>query len=346
MSSSNRRSYLEAGGWVVVGALLISLAFNFAHYVVSADKLILREFNQEEENCRRAYYEAPPPPDLSTFSTRQQNLKTYREKKADNKKSARDYCVQRRAALASERQATTADIAIWVGGFTLLAAMFAAIFARQAAVATHESAIAGHKSAEATQRALNLSKRIAGQQKIDARRSQEFSRQSANAAARSAKVAEDALRGLERPYLFPHVTGSFLINIPRQGSTSGRTMWPNAEVKFINYGRIPAIPLVLSLEFDHLTRLADQLPQDPNVIIDPNTVIRPDGETGSFRKDMLLLDDAAVDSIVKGRTFIWFYGCLTYLAPTGDEHETAFCWCYNGLTGRFGPYAHKQNRIT
>lgn len=154
MSRSNRRSNLEAGGWVVVGALLISLCFNFAHYVVSTDKLAFREFNKEEEDCRRASYRNPPPPDLSTFSNRQQNLKTYREKKAEGEKGARDYCVQRRAAIATERQAVIADIALWLGGFTLAAAVFAAIFARYAAIATDRSAYEAKRSANVAESSL------------------------------------------------------------------------------------------------------------------------------------------------------------------------------------------------
>ena len=313
------------------------LAFCFAEGVA-----IFPKADTEPNYCKAGTEKNDPQ------SVVQPNLRTDdRAPPKPEESSGRDstQCVQWRNAVAAETQARYTTFGFWLLTLTLGFTAWAAVSAKRAATATHESALAGNKAAEAARSGLNLSKRMARQQTIDSRRSQELSRQSANAAARSAKVAEDALRGIERPYLFPYVTGSFLINNPRRGSTIGRSMWPNAEVKFTNYGRIPAIPLVLDLEFDHLTVLPDELPHMANIVIDPNTVIRPEGETGIFRKDMPLLDDAAVDSILNGRSFIWFYGCLTYLAPTGDEHETAFCWFYNGLTGRFGPY-YQHNRIT
>lgn len=178
----------------------------------------------------------------------------------------------------------------------------------------------------------------------------------ANAALKSAKISEDALTGLERPYLFANVKGVFNI-VPRKfrlgiGDTSvevfeGRVEPPRIEVTLKNYGRLPAIPTMLSLTLSHLTSPPDEIRHVDIVDFNPNTVIESGHASIKFVRNFgKELDEVDQSSLVNARSFLWAYGLITYRSPTGGTYETEFFWCWNGLASQFAPYGTKHNRMT
>lgn len=243
-----------------------------------------------------------------------------------------DICQQWRMAVAAEKSAEYARLSYSVVGLLSLAILAAAaFFAQRAATWAKAAAISGNEMARQTK----------------------FSTDAASAAAmagvRSADIAEKALRGLERPYLFSIIEGEFealFFDADHLNFSKRSSVRPNIKVAFANYGRLPARMLAMSLDFKHLTNISDELRHIPNHECDPNQILRFDDR--STERELSLgyeLDDAALTSIASGKSFLWAYGKVTYESLLGEVFETEFCWYYNGLAKKFSSY-HLYNRRT
>jgi hypothetical protein len=92
-----------------------------------------RDFEADEKQCRRQSEQAQAQLDATSGSSDQP--KPDPKERADREKNAREYCVQRRSALASEYQG---DVAKWAAGvgFLALAAAVVAAFAALRTVRT------------------------------------------------------------------------------------------------------------------------------------------------------------------------------------------------------------------
>lgn len=176
--------------------------------------------------------------------------------------------------------------------------------------------------------------------------------------AEAARDSADALPTLERAYIFfepspwcaPNIkqilagTASFGL-----GSDS-----PRIDYEFANHGKTPAILKRMSAIFAHLTELPARghnisEPLGSEIVI-PGGGIYPchrsiSGPAGPMEithqlQNFLLhpLNDDEKQSIGAGMSFLWFYGNVIYDDVFGREHETRFCWRYNGMANTFQRY--------
>jgi hypothetical protein len=127
MSLSNRSSSTPPGviaAWFWFATALL-FAFSMA-WQPAAHILAAHDFEADEKECRQQREQEFAKPKIAVGEIQ---LKRSVKDDADAKKSARDYCVQRRVAMAAERQGEIAKWAAIVGLVTLLAAGAAAIAA-------------------------------------------------------------------------------------------------------------------------------------------------------------------------------------------------------------------------
>ena len=127
MSLGNRRSSTPPGviaAWFWFAAALV-FAFGMA-WEPAARILAAHDFEADEKACRQQHEQELAKPKAAVGEIL---LKRSAKDDADAKKAVRDYCVQRRAAMASERQGEIAKWAVILGLVTLLAAGAAAIAA-------------------------------------------------------------------------------------------------------------------------------------------------------------------------------------------------------------------------
>jgi hypothetical protein len=104
----------------------------------------------DELQCRSQYQQAYAK--LNAAAEPKDQAPTKAKEDADAEKAARDYCIQRRAAIAGERQADTAKGAALISFFALAAAIAAAIFAGRAAKLTADAAKASEDALVVSQR--------------------------------------------------------------------------------------------------------------------------------------------------------------------------------------------------
>ena len=131
MSRSNRRSNAPSGDGVIAAWFWFGVTCLFALWVSwepTAQMLSVRDYQADEIECRRQHQQesAKRHPAAAT-----DDEEAKKKAAADREKEAREYCVERRSAIAGERQA---DIARWAAGVSflaLVAAAFAVVFARR-----------------------------------------------------------------------------------------------------------------------------------------------------------------------------------------------------------------------
>jgi hypothetical protein len=127
MALDNRRSSTPPG--VIAAWFWFAAASLFAVAMAwepTARILAAHDFEVDEKECRRQHEQEFAKPKTAVGEIQ---LKRSAKDDAEAKKAARDYCVQRRAAIAGERQGEIAKWAAIVGIVTLLAAGAAAIAA-------------------------------------------------------------------------------------------------------------------------------------------------------------------------------------------------------------------------
>lgn len=176
MPSSDWRSNLALGGWIIAGVLAALL---YSEWVADGFSFGGRKRKQETEYSaseKSVSKSNHPPP--STFK-REPPPQEY--KPDCTKPENGDLCAQRRMAAAAEEQTRLNIFGLILLLGTLWFTGRAAMHARDAAKATRDSAIAAELSAAAADKTTKAT--------IEA----------AEASKRSADAAEQALRGLERP---------------------------------------------------------------------------------------------------------------------------------------------------
>jgi hypothetical protein len=138
------------------------------------------------------------------------------------------------------------------------------------------------------------------------------------------------------------------------------------QFQFINHGKTPAIIKTASGEFNPWADIPRRIhysdpPLSGEIIIRAGEIYpqpieravtsvqaRISERTGvaapthifyqGRQKLVEFLDAESVRGIKEGHNFLWFYGHIVYDDVFGREHETRFCWCYNGLTNSFQQY--------
>jgi hypothetical protein len=134
MSRSNWRSNTSLGliiataGWPIALILMMVVATDFFSSLLEEKKLDAEEIKcRGREQARIADNKA---------AARKNSIPADPDESADPEKTPREYCAQRRATLAAERQAVYAGAALGVGLVALLAAIGAAVAAGLAASET------------------------------------------------------------------------------------------------------------------------------------------------------------------------------------------------------------------
>jgi hypothetical protein len=121
---------------------------------------------------------------------------------------------------------------------------------------------------------------------------------------------------------------------------------PRIEFSFKNYGRLPAIPITLSVNCENLADAPGEDKYKANFSIDPDIVIEAGQEMRRAGQTVhMILRRHERASIRKGESSLWFYGLLVYRAPTGEQYETQFCWRYDERAKSLRPHG-THNRAT
>lgn len=175
----------------------------------------------------------------------------------------------------------------------------------------------------------------------DAKQAADATTDAAAAATRQAKVAEDSLTKLERPYIFIFNLSPLSVDELEEGD--GAIL--SVTYSVANYGKIPAI-----IKFAQATMAVGENPPFPDRLPESHTLIAaPILAAGEARHDIAqhLIwsegtafdeDGSIIPSIPEHKVlFLWII--ITYRGPFTDQHETRACWIYNENTGRFnGPW--------
>lgn len=140
MSYGNRGSFSSLGflivatGWpiaVVLGLILhTEILFSVGDH---------KKFDAEEIQCRGREQARIADQQVISVAKGKKTKEPSEEEAADPEKGAREYCVARRGAIASERQAESAGLALAVGYIALVAAVSAALAAGFAAFRARET---------------------------------------------------------------------------------------------------------------------------------------------------------------------------------------------------------------
>jgi hypothetical protein len=180
----------------------------------------------------------------------------------------------------------------------------------------------------------------------DAKQAADAAAEAAAAATRQAKVAEDSLNKLERPYIF--IFNLSRLDVDEMDEDADGVLL-SVTYSVANYGKIPAIIKYAQaiLAVGEEPPLPDRLPESRTLVAAP---IFAAGEArheiaqryvwlGGSEFDE---DGATIPSIPTGSVlFLWII--ITYRGPFTDQHETRACWIYNENTGRFnGPWGTQE----
>jgi hypothetical protein len=233
----------------------------------------------------------------ATADEKKQKTGTKREPECSKSQSPEDCRIQLWMARATQKQA---DIALWSGivsGLTLLATGVAAAAAIAAVVYSARAAAAASDAAAQTGI-------------------------SAAAATKSADIAERALRGIERPYLFVKIES--VRGLKR--ATIDTPSKPTLAYNIINQGKTPAIlrslavrlqdspkdplrlPMGLVSKFYEVVAAGEYVSHPPG-----GRIVEVEGSAGGQR-----YDDAILQRLV-------FHGSIHYEDPTGAYHTDRFC---------------------
>jgi hypothetical protein len=123
MSQRNWLPQLAFIGWL---AACLLAALHFPHFV--AHVFPVYDLERDEQACRGQYQQNAPKANAGDADAVQKELPSSQQQAADAHKAAHEYCIQRRAAKAAERQA---DYSWWsnIVVLTTLVATFAAVVA-------------------------------------------------------------------------------------------------------------------------------------------------------------------------------------------------------------------------
>jgi hypothetical protein len=179
----------------------------------------------------------------------------------------------------------------------------------------------------------------------DAKQAADSTTSAAAAATRQAKVAEDSLTKLERPYIF--IFNISELETKEYVDDAGPTGDDLLSVTYsvANYGKIPAI-----IKYAQAGMTIGATPDSPNRLHEGHTLIAaPILAAGEVRQKIpeqyiwaggseFDQDGYVIPTIPPGSVlFLWII--VTYRGPFTDQHETRACWMYNESTGRFnGPW--------
>lgn len=191
-------------------------------------------------------------------------------------------------------------------------------------------------------------------------RDEEKALQIAQFSANAARDSADALPTLERAHVFIDVSPSIVNEM--QETIRGFRDAIGVRYHFINHGKTPAIIKTRSVavfpsstpeKFIFVQKRTDAeeiIPSGGTVppIVHRQVFIDRDGNkadiTETYRLEERYICSLTIDernAIENGETFIWFRGYIVYSDIFGKEHETGFCWRFDGT--KFSPYGKEYN---
>jgi hypothetical protein len=304
MSHGNWLSNIPAG--VIAAWFWFAVACGFAVAIAwgpTARMLAAYDFEADERQCRSQYQEHDSQFAKRRATATENQTPSAPKEDTDPEKNARDYCVQRRSAIAGERQGDIAKLAAIVSFLALAAAFAAVIFARNAAEATRDTA----EHAAASVDTLVTSERAILHIIVN---SQNLQALIGNLVAGSHNEAEI------RP-------GQLIV-----------------KYCFKNYGRTPARIRQMTIEMDHLSQPPQQIRYLPSGIYEPLEHFLSEDKTTTPTECHLRgsIDLASAQSIRAGQSSIFFYGRVLYDDIFGVEHEHRFFWRYSGPMDLFAPF--------
>src|SRR6266850_5233497 len=136
--------------------------------------------------------------------------------------------------------------------------------------------------------------------------------------------------------------------------------------QFANHGKTPAVVKLISASLIHLSELPETISYIDKIELDEFVIrggeiyptplrrmSRIDDRAFPFAEDRMVyfrseepmeapLNHNAIVNLQAGNSFLWFYGHIVYDDVFGLEHETAFCWRYNGVANSLTRTAAKN----
>jgi hypothetical protein len=179
----------------------------------------------------------------------------------------------------------------------------------------------------------------------DAKISADAAADAAKAASRQARVAEETLAKIERPYLYAIKVEGITVSNETDMFEDGR-VWLEVEYSVVNHGKIPAIieePRAGLSVFSEPLR-PSRLGFDNDLVVDP--ILAP-GEVRLQSERLEWNDFTATEDDPNapffGKKELWFWVIIPYRGPFSQDHEIRKCWRYDIGTGRFiGPWGDHE----
>jgi hypothetical protein len=153
--------------------------------------------------------------------------------------------------------------------------------------------------------------------------------EAAKANADAARDSVEALRAAERAYVFAEVEFENWGSSPQPTPfPTSRSEWMNAKVKFWNYGKTPAVIVMIRASL----RIGGGIPTGhiefpgSDSRLPPGLAVRP---ADRFEVDVQRQAEQT-DDIENGNLMVYCVGKIEYADVLGGEHYTSFCWRYLG----------------
>jgi hypothetical protein len=170
------------------------------------------------------------------------------------------------------------------------------------------------------------------------------------------KQAAEHIPRVERAYVFVTVNGDDM-RIPIMAAYAAAnsetahleiTHPISVEFSFENQGKTPAEIREVSASLVHWT----ELPLEPNydasarlALLPTNRYLAANSRTAQKPVELQIRPTfSAAMSMMRGDSFIWFYGRVIYFDIFGEEHEHRFVWRFG--SGDFNPYYGNKSYIT
>ena len=139
-------------------------------------------------------------------------------------------------------------------------------------------------------------------------------------------------RIIERAYVFAKVT---TLDHTNQDPIYGKTSVLGATVKFINYGKTPAIVRLTQGKLTLTTTIPDKLPHDVETQHWQEGFTIAPGKSMTSHVTLPMPNDSLASMLEKNGFSLYCIGVIHYRDIFGNPGHTSFCWRYNMNTNAF-----------
>ncbi|MBC9877724.1 hypothetical protein G8O24_10270 [Bradyrhizobium sp. INPA01-394B] len=157
------------------------------------------------------------------------------------------------------------------------------------------------------------------------------------AATRQARVAEDTLTKIERPYVFVYNVSSLKIDQWEYEGETGSTL--SVKYSVANYGKLPAVIEHMQVSLSVHDEPLPPTNYDYNHPLAVSAVLVPGEPRNDLYEglawDRVTIDPYQGDAADLGGKELFFWVIIRYRGTFSSGHVTRACWRYDERTGQF-----------